>query len=100
MAKAKAKKSVKAAAKSVKAANANAPGVIDTIVAVPQAGGGTVDEIAEKVAKKFPDRAAKGILGTCKVQLSRLGKSREEGGRALKIKRAKSEGERGMVYSL
>jgi hypothetical protein len=60
-------------------------------------GTATVDEIAEKVAKKFPDRKAAGILGTCKVQLGRLSHSKEEGGRWLKIKRAKQEGERGMI---
>jgi hypothetical protein len=37
---------------------------------------------------------------TCRVQMNRLSKSKEEGGRSLKVKRAKQEGTRGLLYSL
>jgi hypothetical protein len=77
----------KAAAKvKAKTKTDKAPGVIDTIVSVLEAGGGTVEEIAKKVAAKFPDRDAKGIANTVKIQVGRLQKSKEQGGRGLKIK--------------
>lgn len=76
-----------------------APGVIDTIVSVLQAGGGTTAEIAEKVAKKFPNRKPEGILATTKIQVIRLSKPKGEGGRALRIKREEKEGSRELIYS-
>jgi hypothetical protein len=76
------------------------PGVIDTIVAILQAGGGTLQAITAKVQKKFPDRKGAGIAKTCRVQMNRLPRSKKEGGRALNLKRAKQEGTRGLLYSL
>jgi hypothetical protein len=76
-----------------------APGVIDTIVAVLQAGGGTAAEIAERVAKKFPNRKPEGIFATTKIQVIRLSKPKDEGGRALRIKREETEASRELIYS-
>ena len=56
--------------------------------------------IVAKVQKKFPDRKADGLAKTCRVQMNRLSKSKEEGGRSLKVKREKQEGTRGLLYSL
>lgn len=101
-----AKQEVKAPKKSSPKATAEpagakkAAGVIDTIVAVLQAGGGTISEIAEKVAKKFPDRKPEGILATTKIQIIRLSKPKGEGGRALRIKRVEKEGSRELIYSI
>lgn len=100
-----AKQEVKAPKKSTPKATAEpagakkAPGVIDTIVAVLQAGGGTISEIADKVAKKFPNRKPEGILATTKIQIIRLSKPKGEGGRALRIKRVEKEGSRELLYS-
>ena len=74
------------------------PGVIDTIVDVLQNKGGTVEQITEKVAKKFPDKSADGIKATVKIQVNRLSKSKDEGGRGLKIKREKVEGSNELHY--
>lgn len=75
--------------KTPKAAKTNGgpkkPGVIDAIVAALEGKGGTINAIAEKVAKKFPDRDAEGIKATVKIQVNRLQKSKEDGGRNLKI---------------
>jgi hypothetical protein len=86
--------------KAKKAKVAKAPGVIDTIVAVLKDGGGSLETIVAKVQKKFPDRKADGLAKTCRVQMNRLSKSKEEGGRSLKVKREKQEGTRGLLYSL
>lgn len=52
------------------------PGVIDTIITILQEGGGTVDEMAAKLAAAFPDRAADGMKATIRTQLNRLPKSK------------------------
>lgn len=74
------------------------PGVIDTIVDVLQNKGGTVEQITEKVAKKFPDKAVDGIKATVKIQVNRLSKPKAEGGRGLKVKREKIEGTNELHY--
>ena len=74
--------------------------MIDTIVEVLKAGGGSMQTIIAKVQKKFPDRKGDGVAKTCRGQMNRLSKSKEEGGRGLKVKRAKQEGTRGLLYSL
>lgn len=68
------------------------PGVIDTIATVLQDGGGTVEQIAAKVAKKFPDRNVESITSTVKIQVSRLARPKDQGGRSLKVKDEKLEG--------
>jgi hypothetical protein len=96
MSKKAAKKSApkKAAAKS----EAKKPGVIDRIVEVLQAGGGTIEAIAAKVAKHFPDRQLTAITGTTRVQVTRLTRAPEQGGRGLKVRR--EETDKGFVYSV
>lgn len=74
------------------------PGVIDAIVDILSNGGGTIAKMAEKLAKKFPDRDAAGLLSTLKIQVNRLSKSKDEGGRNLKIKRDKVEGSNELSY--
>lgn len=78
------------------------PGVIDTIVAVLQKGGGSVTTIAEKVAKALgrPATHVEKIAATVRIQMTRLEKSKDEGGRKLKIKRAAQEGTREKLYSI
>lgn len=100
MAKATKKKAApKAVTKSTTKAEAKkVPGVIDRIVEVMKAGGGTIDEIAAKVAKHFPDRKVTAITGTVRVQATRLARNPEQGGRGLKVKREESD--RGFLYSL
>jgi hypothetical protein len=99
MAKVVKKASKKAVTKSVAKAEAKkVPGVIDRIVEVLKAGGGTIEEIAAKVAKFFPDRKVAAITGTTRVQVNRLTKSSEQGGRGLKVKR--EETDKGFVYSI
>lgn len=93
---AKAKKAPKATKEKVN----KGPGVIDTIVTVLQAGGGSVQAIAEKVVKKLPDREVEKVLATVKIQMTRLMKPKADGGRALKIKREKQEGTNELLYSL
>lgn len=74
-------------------------GVIDSIVAILQDGGGTVMQIAQKVAKKT-NREYEKVLATCKIQMNRLEKPKKEGGRGLKIKRVKKEeGSNELIYS-
>lgn len=92
-----AKKSVKKNA--VKSNGSKKPGVIDTIVSLLQAGGGTAEQIATKLAKKFPDRDAEGLSKTVRAQLQRLSLPQKEGGRGLKIKRVKVEDSNQMMYS-
>lgn len=89
----------KTAAKAKKAPKVKAdkkPGVIDTIVAVLKDGGGTIKEIAAKVAKKFPDREADGILATTKIQMNRL----QGEPRNLKIKATAQEGTNEKTYKI
>jgi hypothetical protein len=43
---------------------------------------------------------ADGIAKTCRFQMNRLSKSKEEGGRNLKVKTAKQEGTRALLNSL
>ena len=84
-----------------KAAKAVAPkplGVIDRIVEVLKAGGGTVEGIAAKVSKHFPDRKLAAVTGTVRVQVSRLARSPDQGGRGLRVKR--EETDKGFVYSV
>jgi hypothetical protein len=94
MSKKAAKKSApkKAAAKGEK----KTPGVIDRIVEVLQNGGGTIETIAAKVAKHFPDRKLTAITGTTRVQVTRLARTPEQGGRNLKVRR--EETDKGIVY--
>lgn len=54
-------------------AGTGGPGIIDTIIAILQGGGGTVDEIYVQLHAKFPDRG-EGMKGTIKTQLRRLKK--------------------------
>lgn len=68
------------------------PGVIDTIVEILQNKGGTVEQITEKLAKKFPDKSADGLKATVKIQVNRLSKPKDEGGRGLKVKKESVEG--------
>lgn len=96
--KAAAKKAV-AKVEGKKAEAKKVPGVIDRIVEVMKAGGGTVEQIATKVAKHFPDRKVTAITGTVRVQVNRLTKSPEQGGRGLKVKRDEVEGG-GFTYSI
>ena len=77
----------KAAVKSEK----KTPGVIDRIVEVLQNGGGTIEAIAVKVAKHFPDRKLAAITGTTRVQVTRLGRAPEQGGRNLKVRREETD---------
>lgn len=85
-------------AKAPKAPKEKKPGVIDTIVDVLKSGKNTAAAIAEKVAKKFPDRDPEGIAATVKIQVTRLAKAEGEGGRGLKIKREKQEGTNELIY--
>lgn len=85
-------------AKAPKVQKEKKPGVIDTIVTVLQSGKNTASAIAEKVAKKFPDRDPEGIAATVKIQVTRLAKAEGEGGRGLKIKREKQEGTNELIY--
>ena len=63
------------------------------------AGGGTVEGIAAKVAKHFPDRKLAAVTGTVRVQVTRLARSPEQGGRGLKVRREETDkGE--FVYSI
>jgi hypothetical protein len=94
----KAKKAAKA--KTPKVAKPKAPGVIDTIIAVLKDGGGTITEITAKVAKKFPDRKAEQLASTVRAQMNRLNLPVEDGGRNLKVKKARAEGERQVNYTL
>jgi hypothetical protein len=92
-----AKKSAITGAKAVTAKKV--PGVIDRIVEVLKAGGGTVEGIAAKVAKHFPDRKLAAVTGTVRVQVTRLARSPEQGGRGLKVRREETDkGE--FVYSI
>lgn len=100
-------KKVAKTAKLAKASNKKAStkpekkgvGVIDSIVAILQDGGGTVMQIAQKVAKKT-NREYEKVLATCKIQMNRLEKPKKEGGRGLKIKRVKKEeGSNELIYS-
>lgn len=79
---------------------AKGPGVIDTIVTLLQGGGGTIEDIAAKLAKKFPDRKLDGLTATTKIQMSRLQTPKNAGGRGLKIKRDKTEGSNALVYRI
>jgi hypothetical protein len=94
----KAKKQVATAAKVSKVPKGL--GVIDTIVAVLQAGGGTIPEIVAAVHKKVPDRKAEQLTATVRVQMARLKLPKEDGGRSLKVKKNREEGERQVHYSL
>lgn len=76
------------------------PGVIDTIVTLLEGKGGTIADLAEKLASKFPDKDADGLKSTLKIQVNRLSKPKTEGGRGLKIKREKMEGTNELFYSL
>lgn len=69
-------------------------GVIAALIDDLKSGGGTVNEMYDRLAKKFPDRATseKGMRITIGVQLNRLSKN------GLKIHKEKVEG-RGTVYS-
>jgi hypothetical protein len=87
--------SKKAPAKKA-AAKAKEPGVIDTIVKILQSGGGTVEQIAAKLKKAFPDRKADGLKATVKIQMTRLADDKK---RKLKIKREKVEGTNELSYS-
>jgi len=95
-----AKKSKPAKKSAPKAANAASkpPGVIDRIVEVLKAGGGTVEGIAAKVAKHFPDRKLAAVTGTVRVQVTRLARSPDQGGRGLRVKREESD--KGFEYSI
>jgi len=44
------------AARTTKTKSERAPGVIDTLVQYLEGGGGTVDQLVAKLARKFPDR--------------------------------------------
>jgi len=88
----------KAPKKAVAKAEKKVPGVIDRIVEVLKAGGGTIDEIAVKVAKFFLERKVAAITGTTRVQVTRLARSPEQGGRDLKVRR--EETDKGFVYSV
>ena len=77
----------KVAAKPKATEEKKVPGVIDRIVEVLQNGGGTLDQIAEKVIKHFPERKLEAVRATATVQVNRLEKSKENGGRNLKVKR-------------
>lgn len=100
MAKVQKKAAKKAVTKSTTKGEAKkVPGVIDRIVEVLKAGGGTVEQIATKVAKFFPDRKVTAITGTVRVQVNRLTKSPDLGGRGLKVKREEVEGG-GFTYSI
>ena len=87
MSKKAAKKSApkKAAAKAEK----KTPGVIDRIVEVLQNGGGTIDAIAAKVSKHFPDRQLTAITATTRSQVTRLARTPEQGGRGVKVRRGR-----------
>ncbi len=99
-------KVVKTKAAKAKIAKAKAPstprgpGVIDSLVSILQSGGGTIPAMAEKLGKKFPDRKAAQLAATVRAQVNRLSKTAEAGGRGLKIKKARAEGERQVSYSL
>ena len=93
-------KGKKAAKKTAAPKKDKAPGVIDRIVEVLQSGKNTAAQIAEKVAKRFPDREPEGIAATVKIQVTRLSKPKGEGGRGLKIKRDKQEGTNELLYSI
>jgi hypothetical protein len=88
----------KSAPKAAKAVATKPPGVIDRIVEVLKAGGGTVEGIAAKVAKHFPDRKLAAVTGTVRVQVTRLARSPEQGGRGLRVKREESD--KGFEYSI
>lgn len=49
-------------------------GVVDTIIHILNEGGGTVAEIAAKLAARFPERDASGMTATIRTQLNRLPK--------------------------
>jgi hypothetical protein len=91
---------IKETVKAKKAKVAKAPGVIDVIVALLKDGGGTIEALSTKLAKKFPDRKAEGLSATIRVQMNRLPKGKDEGGRGLKVKKDRAEGERQVHYSL
>jgi hypothetical protein len=67
-------------------------GVIDTLKNLLLAGGGTVDELFDALAKKFPDRGA-GMKTTIRIQVVRLHKDGK-----LVVAKKEVEG-RGTVYS-
>jgi hypothetical protein len=69
-----------------------APGVIASIVEFLKDGGGTVVELTARLAERFPDRPAKGMMTTCRIQLVRLHKTGK-----LAITSEQVEG-RGTVY--
>ncbi len=71
------------------------PGVIAKIVEHLQDGGGTAEEIADKLAEDFPDRDRKGMLSTVRIQVNRLTKPPKN----LVITKEKVDG-RGVVYSI
>lgn len=50
------------------------PGVIDTIIEILRTGGGTVAEMAVRLAAAFPDRDATGMTSTIRTQINRLPK--------------------------
>jgi hypothetical protein len=79
----------KAAKKTAKKATGEKkPGVISTIVDILKNGGGTAEQIADKLAKKFPDRKRDGMLTTVKIQLTRL----VDAGKVKKIHKEEVEG--------
>jgi hypothetical protein len=88
----KAKKDAKTAIKVAKIEKCL--GVIDTIVDVLKAGGGTIPEIVAAVHKKVPGREPAKLTATVRAQMNRLKLSKEEGGRGLKVKKARAEGQR------
>lgn len=61
-------------AAKTKAKGPGGMGVIDTIIAILQEGGGTVPEMAAKLAARFPDRDPNGMTATIRTQLNRLPK--------------------------
>lgn len=63
------------------------PGVINTIVHLLLHGGGTADQLAAKLARRFPKRKRDGLRRTLMIQLSRLPKERK-----LKIRKRKAKG--------
>lgn len=57
-----------------RAAGPGGLGVVDTIILILNEGGGTVPEIAAKLAARFPERDASGMTATIRTQLNRLPK--------------------------
>ena len=82
----------KATSKTPAAPFDRAPGVIARLQYHLQQGGGTVQELFEKLQTDFPERG-KGMLTTVKIQVKRLHASGK-----LRIKSEEVDG-RGVVYS-